>query len=1096
MKRFWLILIFVLCLPIIASADISLDITSVPSDHIYNSNGNRYVCIDPNLQASNFIDQIGTYHYSSGGVEAGYVAMMAYYQVNGDSHSLSVAIRSFTNAHNKLNAQGGEFIYSPTGYQDEGSILNGSGGIKDYYCAGLCAAGLCDYRCDGTAGKQFVLDNASGSNQTSSASSGEVSFDIINSNVNETMNPYRKTVRVKMTNGDGFSVPTSCSASNGFSCSISNTSGSEFDVTVGIGALGTSTSTRVTFSVRGNKAGGIDLNESSVNVYQCTRSRTECHSSGKFYTFQRFLTLNAEVPQQNGGITIPVKTKCDNNMSVIDLIKSGCCDTIDTSKISKNSEEEKQYLKMCGDIIHFENDCGANSCEDTSYKAFSNSWIKQVDYETLMQKMNNGDYGNLSKYADRFYNGGSNGYCTSYATEYNDIYFPATAASTSGRYFVFDNYNDISCTSSTCLRQPYVVGMAHGIFHTNYNMWLNNYNSALTAERDAYNTWQQTVKSIKPAYNAYKSAEAAYQSCLNYGCPGDIIWSTCSYKRDSKGQILREKNGDPIIDYSTCQRTDLTSQRKSEMDTAYTNWQELVNKEPAEHESFKARILERLALQAAKNECDSYHNSYQNNWSYNLKTNMNFMYAQKASTSSGLLSSTVPMEISTSAVKYWPNVSSMGSVTSLADDNSGKKGSGLTGVQKSTMYITNKHSISGVKIIDEEGNTASYSFSEDCSSDACQRYDYTSLAYTVVKSSGSASDPYGNVSSNDIGSILFYRPKVYTYSLMPSGAYKTLEYQSDSYMMDTGNSLPVGYVYNIELSAYEGQYTTSFEINSFNTNVQKSLEEYLSKHNIGNISDLTSSECNYCNIEYAFSRKCEECDDSDPLKPSFYFRSISLSDVNNGIENRDSNWSDEKGNAAVKEIQSLSGVKTVGDLGNTYIAIADGNDNIKTTNDEKTYLADSKGLNYTYDEDHLEYSITLTSKDMQMIKKNSRSNDFNYTNMTFCTSKDEEIGSSVKGDDVAYCFVCNKYQKECVSTFVSAYSDEDITDNTRRNKWKYYFYNPNTGSGSFKLGTMDTLKSEFEKVNKGYMDYPEADTSGYPDPLFAKAWLATYKNWP
>ena len=131
-----------------------------------------------------------------------------------------------------------------------------------------------------------------------------------------------------------------------------------------------------------------------------------------------------------------------------------------------------------------------------------------------------------------------------------------------------------------------------------------------------------------------------------------------------------------------------------------------------------------------------------------------------------------------------------------------------------------------------------------------------------------------------------------------------------------------------------------------------------------------------------------------------------------------------------------------------------------------------------YSKKYLEYEVTLNSKDLQMIKRNSSRSYFSYANMNMCSGN----FSTTKDSDVEYCFKCNSDMKECESSLVTAY----FSNTSGRSKWKYYV------DGKFCSGSISSCI-----VGLKYTTYGDKSTDGvYPDPLFPKQFLNTYKNWP
>lgn len=308
---------------------------------------------------------------------------------------------------------------------------------------------------------------------------------------------------------------------------------------------------------------------------------------------------------------------------------------------------------------------------------------------------------------------------------------------------------------------------------------------------------------------------------------------------------------------------------------------------------------------------------------------------------------------------------------------------------------------------------------------------------------------------------VYYRPSINSFSLLPSGAIATNKYETVGSVIENG--IDIGYVYNVNVTTYEGIYNTWFDISNLGNGKEKSnlnkmvISEYKTAQKI---NDLKST-CKYCNEEGAFYRECPTCEE---LNAKFIFRNINLQDVMPNEREHLTNWTDDKGLSATKLIESTNS-KTISKT----------NTDLKTA----TLLNDSKDIADIYsdpDKTYLEYEIILTSEDIKTIRKNNKKQD--YSSFTLCNS----ASTSQKSEDETYCYKCNKDGKECESTFINAYSNMNITTNTRKEKWKYYFYNPNTKTGEFKKGSMTTIE-EFENGR-------------YPDPENQLGYINTYKNWP
>ena len=347
--------------------------------------------------------------------------------------------------------------------------------------------------------------------------------------------------------------------------------------------------------------------------------------------------------------------------------------------------------------------------------------------------------------------------------------------------------------------------------------------------------------------------------------------------------------------------------------------------------------------------------------------------------------------------------------------------------------------------------------------------------------------------------IVYYRPEIYTYSLLPSGLVATTnEFQGTTTRFEKGVS--IGYVYNIKTTTYVGIYNTWFDISNFGNGGEKSLlnqqtiKEYksASKRDYNNDESIMfKSQCKYCIEEGAFQRKCDVCNELDP---KFVFRNVSLSNITPNTEegerkNAGTNWVDDKGNTAKSYIKNASGkgiaVADIKDSDKELLNNNNKNAAIKTLeSNEKTnivFTADEGNTNYIYanDEEYLEYDITLTSEDMALIKNNNKDISYDYAKIHVCGELDTTEASK---KDLEYCYTCNQDGKECESTFINAFIGNDDNKAPGRSKWKYYFYNPDTKKSIFIKGKMQGI-SEFENGR-------------YPDPVNQQGWLNTYKNWP
>lgn len=469
----------------------------------------------------------------------------------------------------------------------------------------------------------------------------------------------------------------------------------------------------------------------------------------------------------------------------------------------------------------------------------------------------------------------------------------------------------------------------------------------------------------------------------------------------------------------------------------YGKWQaSYSNKDKQLYNAAKAR---RMALETYKTECES-HNEIAKYWTYNLQPEITFKFTQKAYDGDKAIdvTDTIDMSISYEAVKYWPNATQKPKL--VAGSSSGTP-------NKKTYTI-------------RYGNV-----NETKEFDTTENY-YAAFEQTV-----------------------YYRPSQVTYATIGSGLIQLAndEWQTGPvYMYENG--LMVGYVYNVRLTTYKGAYTTAFTFDKLGhqgsnsqSNIQRRLDEYKKENNFTELS----SECVYCNQEGEFKRECDVCPEPDPnnptpMKAAYIYRAIALSDVT-PHDRENTNWSDAKGKAAEERIQSLSGSNVIASLNNEK-------NNAKatilseTSSDPKAKVLANDTIYNDSTREYLEYEFNLTTKDMQIIRANNNRSDFDYGALNLCANTNNTVGNPTKSQDANYCFICNQDGKECVSTFIDAFADTTTTANTRDTKWKYFFYDTDSETGTWYQGKMSSI-SKFENGR-------------YPDPLNQDAYLKIYKNWP
>lgn len=294
----------------------------------------------------------------------------------------------------------------------------------------------------------------------------------------------------------------------------------------------------------------------------------------------------------------------------------------------------------------------------------------------------------------------------------------------------------------------------------------------------------------------------------------------------------------------------------------------------------------------------------------------------------------------------------------------------------------------------------------------------------------------------------------------------------------------LGYVYEIKHTTYKGKYDLNFEISNLghggtkDSNIYKVLkEDWTEEYGWPDETQLRDgitlkNTCSYCNELGIFKRKCNECDEDDfeanQLVPGLIIRNVALNDLFPN-DRSDTNWSDIKGITAKEIIESntdstisiIQKEKNDQELKNSLkeeLATLENKDDLKV----KTLKTANVNIYDDNTKAFLEYEIELTTQDMQLIRESTK--NINYSRLNECASN-----SAPSKTNWNYCFTCDSNAKECKSEFLDAYSNMDITENSRLNKWKYFVYDAVTGEGSFKNGSIAALLPggkypEFESV--------------------------------
>lgn len=356
------------------------------------------------------------------------------------------------------------------------------------------------------------------------------------------------------------------------------------------------------------------------------------------------------------------------------------------------------------------------------------------------------------------------------------------------------------------------------------------------------------------------------------------------------------------------------------------------------------------------------------------------------------------------------------------------------------------------------------------------------LSSSSPTTKGTSSDSFVNTTIQTKGKI-FLRPENKYYNTVGSG-----KIISDVTKEDEPSVVEIGYKYLVDITTREGQFNTYIDLSSLGNNgsVSKSIEKFASNNKTAKYT------CVYCNRESVYTRNCPTCtsdeDDGDSsLKEQYIYRVVGLDDIKSSVKSTDgvvTNWGDSKGIAAAKEIKENVNKTSLS------IKIDDKYENLDSTGngDKYTSLEDNEDKaqleeleNIYSNKKYLEYEFNLNSSDLQIIKKNNK--NYDYGSFVICGANSNK---GTKAEDASYCYTCQVDGKECTSTFVTAFSDPDITNDTRTNKWKYYFYDVDTQTGSFKIGRINSIPEFFDGSKHSY--------SVFADKVYDN--LNVYKNLP
>lgn len=726
------------------------------------------------------------------------------------------------------------------------------------------------------------------------------------------------------------------------------------------------------------------------------------------------LEINLDLPKycrtetdDSGNKTYKLGTE---EVSISDYINEGCCTDVDTSQLSE--AELEVFEANCGgeDIVDLKQECGAGTCEGNNGTLPAknvDSYVKQVSMKGIMDKVykwensasvNTETYAQQTKENLKYWRDDefaseleSNPYCKIYTSEENHMYYPTTTTATSGRYFVFGK------DANGEYLQPYVEGKIYSTFHTAFELWQKDYLDAVRKEKSAYTAWQE-AENVKDALSHDKPVSEKHP----YDCGTEENPKTC-WCHYTVHNIKAEDtyyNGD-FAGTEQKQYTDSWETGHNE-DRCGSSNETAPTYDSGAGAAYQAAKAARKKLERQKTECQNASKKYQSDWKYILEPDLTFHYNQKyydsVSGQTKYLTTDIDMVISDKAEKYFPNVSTKVTEPSKISGNwSGvnfKEGDGAE--YEGALYGGSNHLGPRVEEpflkVDKTDN-AGHNYTRD---------------YEDIK--------------------LYYRPDKAYYSLVPSGLYITNVDKTTAQ-----DALDIGYVFNVQITNYQGEYETWFTIKNNGhleivptgaekneSNVQYRINEYLEQHaseftdQANDIDALKafSSKCIYCNREVIYQRNCITCEDDENFKPNYIYRSVNPSDIdpNNRADTGDlgNNWSNPKGKAAEERISSLGKADAIYD---------------------------------DYTKENLEYEFNLSTKVMQEIKKSNKSTNY------------YDFGLK-----------CNEYGKECVSSFVDDYAS--YTEG--RNKYKYYV------NGQFQSGTMKNI------LNGKYPDLEDCPDSLCP----------------
>lgn len=713
-------------------------------------------------------------------------------------------------------------------------------------------------------------------------------------------------------------------------------------------------------------------------------------------------------------------------VSVSDYIEGGCCADIDTSDLS--DADRDAFEEKCGgeDIVELKQKCGAGTCDANGGNIpgkSTDSYVKQMSMKNILKKVNSWESSvlderietstyqeqtktNLALWRDDEFASEleNNPYCKIYTSEENHMYYPTTTTATSGRYFVFGK------DANGEYLQPYVEGKIQSTFHTAYDVWKKDYLAAVRAEKIAYTAWQKEEQKAEALTNETTKKTYHEYDCGTKEKPKKCKCEYTIHHIESKKDFYNgDYEGTPLEAYST----DWETGHKGK-DTCGKSDEKAPEADTTKGNEYLQAKSKRENLEIQKKQCQTAAKKYQTEWKYILEPDLTFHYNQKyydsVSGQTKYITTDIDMTVSDKAEKYFPNVS--------ARVNEPSKISG----EENLVNFDQKDNM------EREGAIYGGTIDEVRACNGCKISKVNAPFKNVDKTENSDPNYKYSYTKDYEGIKLYYRPDKAYYSLVPSGLYITNVDKTTAQ-----DALDIGYVFNVQITNYQGEYETWFTIKNNGhleivptgadkneSNVQYRINEYLEQHaseftdQANDIDALKafSSKCIYCNREVIYQRNCITCEDDENFKPNYIYRSVNPSDIdpNNRADTGDlgNNWSNPKGKAAEERISSLGKADAIYD---------------------------------DYTKENLEYEFNLSTKVMQEIKKSNKSTNY------------YDFGLK-----------CNEYGKECVSSFVDDYAS--YTEG--RNKYKYYV------NGQFQSGTMKNI------LNGKYPDLEDCPDSLCP----------------